>query len=494
MKRKIATKTKTKTKLHGGKGKSSMMMYTPLAKRGKNAGPRRGEYTYENLDELLKTLQTRIYVYGVVLDCSAPYYNDDLSKYVCTVKLIDASLNPEMKGKGGQKFVQATIFARLEKEIPQPTKVGSILRIHRGETKHHENKMQLNCDINIKAAWVLFDPTESDAPLEHTGHVFTFTPKDSMRLAKIRDFARKFFHNYEDLGGITLAEAERKKAKEFDFACVVLEVKQKGTDHHIRICDSDRSAKLIVKDSRYSHVSPLDVVHVRSAQFAEARPGKCLTLNTYSNILQLPKEYAGAKLLLKRVNESTNPEVRSQLAIYKAQPKDRVICSKLVGGFKGAAVPLKALLSGDALKKGQNEYRVHVTLIQISPKHPSEWLRVFDPSTQKLSSVADVLADKKGVLPKGLQYCWNMQLFVKDETAREDTNLYTILLNTAEGKGQEFFSLDLGRKAPTDSTYAELKRIYKMLTRSWADLDLILECTEVSGQLILRVVKTALTI
>ena len=485
MKRKTASKVK---------GKHQMMKLTPLAKCGYNARPRPGEYTYSKLGDLLTKDEDRIYVYTVVLDCSSPYYMEDINKYVCSAKLIDDTFHPDGKGKGGPKYMQTTIYARLEKEIPQPTKVGSILRIHRGQTKAHKGVMQLNCDVNIKAAWVLFDPIVSDIPIEHTGKQFTFTINDSRRLADIRKFGREFFQSYDELEGSSLAEAERTKAKDFDLVCVVLETKQKGNEQCIRICDSDRAVKVRVKENRLSHVGPLEVVRIRSLNYAEAASGKSLTLNSYSNILQVPKEYAVAKKLSKKVKDSTSPDVQLQLALYKPQLLNPPVCSKILGGHKGAAVPLKGLLSGEVLKKGQREYLVRVAVIQTSPKNAREWLRVRDTQTQRLSAIADVLGDTKAVLPKDREYCWNLQLFVKDRIYNQDTNLYTVILNTAEGKGQEFFNVDLGRKAPTDSTYAELKRIYKMLTRPWADVDLLLECTEVAGQLIFRIVKTALTI
>ena len=484
---KMKTMTKTATK-----GKGTHMKLTPLAKRGKKSLPRPGEYKYSKLHDLLSTPKQRIYVYSVIFACSAPYYNEDLNKYVVTAKLIDETLCPEVKSKGGQKFMQATIYAGLEKDVPQPTKIGSILRLHRGDTREYHDVMQVNCDVNIKGAWVLFDPVESDSPLEHTGRQFTFIPTDSVRLSNIRKFAHSFFLSHDELGGTSLAEAEKNRAKDFDVLCMVLDVKQKEAERRIRVCDGERVAKIVIKDNRLPHVSPLGVVHIRSVGYA-SEAGKILTINPYSNILLVPKEYMSAKKLSAKLKQASSNEIQSELKLYKPSTKDRVACSKVLGHKQAAPVPLKSIISGEGTKKGQHEYRVKVSLVQAGPKTPKDWLRVLDNRTQKTSLASEVL-EKKATLPKDHEYCWQLRLFVKDETDPKDTNIYILFLNTIQGKGKEFFSFDLGRKAPTEAFYAELKRTYKMLLRSWAYLDLMVEGTEVARQVMLSVVDSVLTL
>lgn len=92
-------------------------------------------------------------------------------------------------------------------------------------------------------------------------------------------------------------------------------------------------------------------------------------------------------------------------------------------------------------------------------------------------------AGKKGgkELPKEMEYCYRLQLYVKDNSVPADTNLYTIFVSTAEGQPDKFLQLSLGRKAPTDELYKELKKKYKMLTRAWVVCDLLLEYTQIAG-------------
>ena len=104
--------------------------------------------------------QERVNIYAVVIDASGPYYVESIKKYLSVLKLIDESLNPKSKGK--TPFMNLTCFSQSKNEIPNITRIGSIIRIHRGDTRKYNKSYQLNCDSGIKGAWAIFDP--SDAP------------------------------------------------------------------------------------------------------------------------------------------------------------------------------------------------------------------------------------------------------------------------------------------------------------------------------------------
>ena len=96
-------------------------------------------------------------------------------------------------------------------------------------------------------------------------------------------------------------------------------------------------------------------------------------------------------------------------------------------------------------------------------------------------------------MPKDMEYCYRLQLFVKDHSSPADGNLYIFFVSTAEGKSDKFLQLGLGRKAPSEEVYAELKKKYKMLTRPWVVCDLMLEYSQVAGaQPLFSVVDTSL--
>ena len=119
-------------------------------------------------------------------------------------------------------------------------------------------------------------------------------------------------------------------------------------------------------------------------------------------------------------------------------------------------------------------------------------------SSQRRLRVEDVFAKaKKGKaeLPAGMHYYYKMQLFVKDRSCTSDKTLYILFLCTLEGKGKDFMSLKLGREQPTEAHYKALKKIYKMIARPWAEMDLIVEAVQVPGaQPVFFVVDSELTI
>lgn len=336
---------------------------------------------YVTLNKLLKDKVNRVYTYTVVYDASAPYYMEDIAKYVCTTKLIDPTLHPT--AKGGDEFMQATFFARTEKEIPKITKVGSILRIHRGETKSNKGVLQLNCDVVIKGAWVLWDPTESTEPLDHTGKQFTFTTNDVQRLKTIRQFAKEFFTSSE-LPGMTLKEAERERPTDFDVLGQVLEVKKKGEDSVVRVCDDSKVVKFVLLGGLKDFAGPQDIIRVRSAHYIADSLFQKVILKEYSSILRVPKEYKSAKMTFEDIQKTKDENVKLQIALYTPKLKDLVEATKILNTHKQTkAVPIKDLYSGEAIKSGQQYYKVRANVIEVGPKKPEEWIGVYDHKSRK---------------------------------------------------------------------------------------------------------------
>ena len=330
---------------------------------------------------MLKEEKQRVYVYTVVYDASAPYYNEDIAKYLVTMKLIDPTLHPTTKG--GHEFMQATFFARTEKEVPIVTKVGSILRIHRGDTKTHDKVLQLNCDVAIKASWVLWDPTESMEPVSHTGKVFTFTTNDQQRLKDIRKFGKEFFATTE-LPGMTLKEAEKKRPIDFDVLGQVLEVKKKNEDSIVRVCDAGKVVKFVLVGGLKDTVGPQEIIRVRSAHYQPDSEFKKVTLKEYSSILRVPKEFKSAKATTEDLHKTKDEYVKRNLELYTPNMKGKTEGTKILNAHKQAkAVALKDLYSGEALKSGQQYYKVQASVIEVGPRKPEEWIGVYDHKTKK---------------------------------------------------------------------------------------------------------------
>jgi hypothetical protein len=302
------------------------------------------------------------------------------AKYLCTLKLIDETVCGNSKDKSAPEYLTATMFARTADELPPITKVGTILRIHRAQTKKHKDIMQLNCDVNIKASWIIFDPVDGQSPIAKKGKQFTFTPLDKIRLKSIRKFLKEHFDKTE-LEGITLKEAEKKKPKDFDSLCYVLDVKTKAKAERIKLCDGTKIVKMDLPITRKGVVVPLEVVRVRGVDFDPKKKFKYLTLSEYSSVLRVPGDFASAKALLKEINGPKLPEdIKSELALYTPLKGD---ATKLLGSHKGAKLmKLKELCSGKSLGSAKY-FKVNVNVVEVGPKDPLDWICVVEKKTGK---------------------------------------------------------------------------------------------------------------
>lgn len=324
--------------------------------------------------------QDRVNCYAVVLDCSAPYYMEKTAKYLCTLKLIDETVCGNSKDKSAPEYLTATMFARTADELPPITKVGTILRIHRGQIKKHKDVMQLNCDVNIKAAWIIFDPVDGQSPIAKKGKQFTFTPKDVTRLKSIRKFLKEHFEKNE-LDAITLKEAEKKKPKDFDALCFVMDVKTKAKAERIKLCDGTKIVKVDLPITRKGMVIPLEVVRVRGVDFDAKKKFKYLTLNEYSSVLRVPSDFASAKALLKDIHGPKVPEeIKTELSLYTPLKGE---ATTLLGAHKQAKqMKLKDLSSGKSLG-ATKFFKVNVNVVEVGPKDPLDWICIVEKKTGK---------------------------------------------------------------------------------------------------------------
>lgn len=450
------------------------------------------EYVYTKLEDMMVKTTERLYLYASLMDCGNHYYSKSADKWLCVGKLIDSTVNPAEKND----YLSVTFFARNKDELPKPTKIGSIIRIHRGETHEFKKKLQLNVDVDIKASWVLFDPVEGNMPIEHTGKNFTWVEKDNERLKEARKFAKEFFGK-NDLAYISLTEAAKKQPEDFDTVLQVLDVKKNGKDIKFKLCDAEKYVTLRTQRQEFQYIAPQDIIRIRSAYYdLKDKEFKTLTLQEYSGILRVPKEYHTAKELLSELKGKKVPdEIKSLIEVYTPLVDKENIISKVKAGSKAVPVALKDL-SAEAAKGKNKTFRISANVIEVGPKNVEEWLWIHDTKSKENQKPSDVFGKGKlTALPAGKEYYYKMQLYVKDKSVMDDTNMYIVFLCTVDGKGADFIDIGLKRDRVADTHYKDLKKIYKKLTRPWNKLDLIVEAVEVAGgQTVYFIVDTELKI
>ena len=177
------------------------------------------------------------------------------NKYQCTLKLFDTSLNPEKT-----EPITATIFGKKVGDIPHVSKVGSIIRLHRAQTKKYKKTHQLNCDVSIKGAWLLFEPSYGTTPIQESGKGHTFTTEEKTLLNDLRKYAKNYFVK-NALEHVSLKEAEKKK-KDFDTLCYVVDIKKKGNVNKVSLKDGHKTVKLDIPVKSNLSVAPDEVIRI----------------------------------------------------------------------------------------------------------------------------------------------------------------------------------------------------------------------------------------
>ena len=310
----------------------------------------------------------------MVLDSGCPYYFDKLGRYLCTMKLMDESVNPKDTISGKPPFVILTVFANRKEEIPQPNKMGSILRIHRGDNRTFEAGFQLNCDSDIKGSWVLFDPSESYTPIAHKGQHYTFVEEDKERIKTIRKFAKKFLDDFD----VTEASSIGKVKGDVDKFCQVLSRKKTEKGDQILIFEGEKFLKLEVGHDQYPHVGPGDIIRVRGM---EAK-GNRLIFNEYTSMMKLDPDFSAAKELRKRVEKQRkNKEINDKFQLYIPDKEKRVVSE--VVDKKLRPIHLKELFTKDVDEIKGKKFKVSVNVLEIGPKDTKSWLVPAEGKTKK---------------------------------------------------------------------------------------------------------------
>eukprot|EP00826_Nyctotherus_ovalis_P050720 TRINITY_DN6251_c0_g2_i13.p1 TRINITY_DN6251_c0_g2~~TRINITY_DN6251_c0_g2_i13.p1 ORF type:complete len:390 (-),score=150.36 TRINITY_DN6251_c0_g2_i13:162-1331(-) len=389
------------------------------------------------------------------------------------MKLIDDTVNPkEAKAKGKvPPFISLTCFSRNKAEIPRVVKMGSIMRVHRGDTKKFNKSYQLNCDVGIKAAWLLFDPSDSVRPMSHTGRTYTFVEEDKKKLRELRKFSEKFFKDNDATEFASIGS----NVDEIDLVATVLSRKScKKNYDRLLVFDGEEFIKLAIDKDRYTHISPLDIVRIRGIMQKKNE----FLVNDYTNIMKIDKDQAAAKELKRKVEKAKkDKKLSEQLDLY-IPTVDKVKTVSVTIGSKAKAITLKELFELDPSKLKSQKFKVTVNVVEVGPRNPSDWIVTLDSKARKQYSISD-----------SVKHYYRLQLFAKDFANSDDHSVYPLYLCNIDGRGKEFLP-----DADDEGTPKELKRIYKTITKPWFVLDLVLEPVVSEGKSVFFIVDTRLTL
>jgi hypothetical protein len=423
------------------------------------------------LNELLTKEQERVNLYAVVLDASSPYFVKEIEKYMCVLKLIDDTVNPnEAKGKI-PPYISLTCFSRNKADLPVIDRMGYVIRIHRGDTKKFSKSFQLNCDMGIKGAWILFDPSEGSTPVKFSGRTYTFVEDDKKRVKEIRRFGDKFFKDNDATEFASIGA----NVDEVDLMAMVMsrESSKKGYDK-LTVFDGEEFIKLDIEKPRFAHILNQDIVRIRGIMQKKNE----FLVNDYSNVIRIDKDHSAAKELKKKVEKAKKDKKYSEkLDTYMPTADQSKTVSEILAK-KTMSISLKELFGLEASKIKGQKYSVSVNVVEIGPKDPKGCIISVDSKSRKQYDLSD-----------DIENYYRLQLFTKDANNPDDHSVYTLYLCTIDGRGKEFFP------DPDDKgTPSELKKIYKTITKPWFVLNLALEPVVSEGKSVFFIVDTKLTL
>lgn len=273
-----AKKAQTPPKSAAKKGKDQKYQYTDLAK-----------CSLQSTDEQN--------VYGVIIDATFPYkVNRDL--YVCSLKIVDASLNTSSKGAG---FATVVMYAKKFEDLPIVLRMGDIIRLHRASLRHYNGKRQFNLTMHWTSSWTLFSTDKLSvtganagdfSPVGQSSARPTIEKQDTTILSNLRKWASSYFSNNDVLTKDMFTTLNKVNSEKDDFDVVAKIVGIHEMDaytNELKLKDGAGNAwYTLALKLKFPHLRSGQVIRIRSATVDETSSNKqVLALSHYSNIMTM---------------------------------------------------------------------------------------------------------------------------------------------------------------------------------------------------------------
>lgn len=335
---------------------------------------KKDEYKYSTLNLGKNAGDDPVHFYGVIVDASFPYKTEKRSVVSC--KVVDHSL--AKKGTVSEKdWVTVVFYAKNFEDLPIIQRIGDIIRVHRADFQHYNDRRQLNVNLYYRGSWCLFVGDDKDEPLEpkvvnedkepnffrdtpynFSGKSFTWGDEDVTILRALRKWTKDQFKNNFVITNQTDTAAVAqaiKKSKDFDLLGKVKSSSSKDTwtNKVSIISDDGQTWQADLFKKKFPHLKAGDTVRVRSVN---ADNKNNLSLANHSNILQF---ISNSKIgnYLSKVKESAQA---SNIA---------TITNKKQAGL--ATTALKSMFFNPKKKAGV--FRAEFNVLKTQPSKPSDW-------------------------------------------------------------------------------------------------------------------------
>lgn len=393
-------------------------------------------YDYVELGKASLSSADEQHVYGVIIDATFPY-KTNVNKYVCSLKIVDPSLNTG--GSKGGDYASVVMYAKRFEDLPIVLRIGDVIRLHRASLRIYNNRRQFNLTMSWTSSWALFSTEKSPvvgasagdfAPVLHSGSAPTIEKQDTTILTNLRKWSTGFFSGNDVLGKDMFTPLNRAKSQGADFDVVAKIVGIHEMDaytNELKLRDGSGSTwyTMAIK-LKFPHLRTGQVVRIRSATCDETSSNKqVLALSHYSNIMTV---IGGSKLAggLSKVSEDWKAD---SAELSKDVPSVAVTVSDVERKWAGLQqTSLEELFTSKTLQG--DTFRTTFCVTRVEPGDLKEAVKSYSKKTKTASSA-------KGA--KGGELIWQVQLCVKDVSTLSNANTYRILNYSHEGLGGNFF-------------------------------------------------------
>jgi hypothetical protein len=183
---------------------------------------------YGQLSQASLTSTDTFNFYAVVTDATFPY-KVSADRYICSMRVIDPSLNSKTKDKSAQ----VVVYAKRFEDLPIVHRIGDVIRVNRANYRMYNNQKQFNANVYYKSSWALYS-ADKTTPLgaaagtgayAHSGAKSSFSKRDAEIVATLKKWSASFCstNNVGD-SGVTALKNASKATSQFDCNARILNV------------------------------------------------------------------------------------------------------------------------------------------------------------------------------------------------------------------------------------------------------------------------------
>jgi len=424
------------------------------------------KYEYVELNKASLTSADPVNFYGVITDATFPYKINS-KRFICSIKVIDPTLNPKNK----QDWAQVIIYATRFEDLPIVHRIGDIIRIHNAKLRIHEGKRQFNVNMYYNSSWALYSSDQQtplgqsvgDSPYAFSGKKSTQERQDSAITGTLKKWARQYFAQSNVISDANTTELKKasKEKKDFDIVAKVLQVFQLDEyTNELKLKDgSNEVFYTLALKIKFPHIRTGSVVRIRSCTHDDTSLNKkVLVLQHYSNIMT----FINTSKLAASVSSKVSDDKTSEKAALKSKVSmTPIVLTEVDKKHAGlATTQLHDLFH--SVDTSTSTFRTCFYVTKVEPGSVQEMVKSYNKGTKKTSSA-------KGA--KGGDLIYQVQFLVKDVSTQFNNNVYRVLLYTHEGLGSNFFPTKATNLHSDSKAAGKLKDSVELLTRfnSWVD-------------------------